>query len=355
MKIDSSEISMSSRNQLVKKDSRSESLKAWIGDERPDFEGQRSGISQLVPRQFDTLTVSEQARAAQRPECTAAGDTEFEASADVSVNKLIVEMMIEAVTGKKQKIEVVKVPKEGDVKDLRLKDPAAVNQGQEKAGWGIEYDYRETHYEHEEMTFKADGVIRTTDGKEINISVQLAMSREYYDEQNISIRAGDAKMKDPLVINLDGSAPQLTDSRFAFDIDADGNKDNISSLSPGSGFLAIDKNGDGVVNDGTELFGPRSGNGFVELAQYDKDGNKWIDENDSVYSKLRIWTRDASGKDSLSTLMGNNIGAIYLENVSTSFEIKSSTNQLQGEARSAGIYLTENGSAGTVQQIDLAV
>ena len=41
----------------------------------------------------------------------------------------------------------------------------------------------------------------------------------------------------------------------------------------GSGYLALDKNGDGTINDGSELFGTRNGDGFADLAQYDEDGN----------------------------------------------------------------------------------
>ena len=61
---------------------------------------------------------------------------------------------------------------------------------------------------------------------------------------------------------------------------SDGRKDNISFVQPGSGFLAVDKNNDGKINNGKELFGPNTGNGFDELAKYDSDGNQWIDESD---------------------------------------------------------------------------
>jgi hypothetical protein len=45
---------------------------------------------------------------------------------------------------------------------------------------------------------------------------------------------------------------------------------------------------DGRVNDGRELFGPRTGDGFAELAAYDDDGNNWIDENDGIHDNLSI-------------------------------------------------------------------
>ena len=54
-------------------------------------------------------------------------------------------------------------------------------------------------------------------------------------------------------------------------------------LGSGSGFLALDKNGNGKIDDGSELFGTKSGDGFADLAEYDSDGNGWIDEKGRVY------------------------------------------------------------------------
>ena len=125
------------------------------------------------------------------------------------------------------------------------------------------------------------------------------MTRVYVEQTDISLRLGDAvkQKKDPLVINFNGSAAQLTSTKFSFDIDTDGTTENISFAAPGSGFLALDKNHDGKINDGSELFGPASGNGFKELAAYDQDGNQWIDENDAVFSRLKVWSKDGEGKD----------------------------------------------------------
>lgn len=84
----------------------------------------------------------------------------------------------------------------------------------------------------------------------------------------------------------------------------------------------MDINGDGKINDGNELFGPKSGNGFSDLAAFDEDGNGWIDENDFVYDKLRIWTKDKYGNDSLLAIGKKGIGAIYLAVVNQSLPLK---------------------------------
>ena len=51
----------------------------------------------------------------------------------------------------------------------------------------------------------------------------------------------------------------VRDQTFKFDLDADGREDEISMLGKGSGFLALDKNGNGKIDDGSELFGTKSG------------------------------------------------------------------------------------------------
>lgn len=160
---------------------------------------------------------------------------------------------------------------------------------------------------------------------------------------------------DPLVINFDGTAAELTQTKFSFDLDSDGTQESISFAGPGAGFLTLDLNQDGIINSGAELFGPASGNGFVELAGYDQDSNGWIDENDAIYQKLRIWTKDADGNNQLFALGKKGIGAIYLGNAPTQFAIKDAANNLQGQVKSTGLFIRENGTAGTVQQVDLAV
>jgi hypothetical protein len=235
-------------------------------------------------------------------------------------------------------------------------DQAPVQTVQPPAGFGVEYDRHESYSESEQTSFAASGVVNTSDGRQINFSVSLAMTRSYHEESDVSIRLGDArKTKDPLVLNFAGTAAQLTSQRFKFDLNSDGQNENINFVAGGSGFLALDRNGDGQINNGSELFGATSGNGFAELAALDADHNGWIDENDAAYNQLRVWTKDAAGKDQLATLKQANVGAMSLASVATPFDLKDGSNALQGQIRASGIFLQENGQAGTLQQIDLTV
>jgi len=62
------------------------------------------------------------------------------------------------------------------------------------------------------------------------------------------------KLKDPLVLSFDGQMPTLSTKTFSFDIDSDGKSDQISQLNAGNGFLALDRNNNKKIDDGSELF-----------------------------------------------------------------------------------------------------
>jgi len=206
-------------------------------------------------------------------------------------------------------------------------------------------------YEYEEVTYQANGVVHTADGKTITVDINMHMSREFVSFMGISSNGG--MPVDPLVINYGGTAASLMGEKFLFDLTMDGNMDSLSVLAEGSGFLAIDWNGDGIINDGSELFGPTTGCGFSELRKYDSDGNGWIDENDEIFDKLVVWSRDKDGNDTVFTLKELGIGAIFLGDIATEFSFKSERNETLGVMRSTSFFLKSCGGAGTLSHIDL--
>ena len=210
------------------------------------------------------------------------------------------------------------------------------------------------HNESEYTTFQSTGMAVTEDGRSISFGLELSMSRSFTAKFE-SLTSENVIVTDPLIINIDNGYAGLTDVKFKFDLDSDGKMDEISFAGEGSGFLALDKDGNGKIDDGSELFGTKSGDGFADLAAYDQDGNSWIDENDEIYSQLKVWTKDADGNDKLMNLKEANVGAIYLGSASTEFSIKDETNTMQGAIRKTGIYLKETGEVGTIQHVDLAM
>ena len=209
--------------------------------------------------------------------------------------------------------------------------------------------------ENENTSFRTRGSVVTADGRQLSFGIELEMSRSFTEKYDTSSVEQSISYCDPLVINLNANIAEVSDQKFFFDIDSDGTKDSISQLSKNSGYLALDINQDGIINDGSELFGTKSGNGFKDLAKYDSDGDGWIDEDDEIWSKLLIWSKDEKGNDTLYHLTDKGVGAICLQNISTDFSLNSAeTNQVNAKIRNTGIFLYENGTVGTVQHLDLA-
>lgn len=104
----------------------------------------------------------------------------------------------------------------------------------------------------------------------------------------------------PILIDVAGDGFSLSDAAggVVFDLDGNHSPEQIAWTLPGSddGWLALDWNGNGAIDNGTELFGnftPQEtgpiGNGYLALALYDDDGDGVVDANDPVFARLVVW------------------------------------------------------------------
>ena len=367
MKIANSMIELESQHTLTTSYSRKETILLGSTSSGNSSSAKQNTPESLAGQLQDQLDISQKALAALQQEKTQSAKSvssdpsnQYGISDEDKFKIELLQSLLKLLTGKNYQFQTLQ-PQSNSGTDLdQLK--AIISQAQQSLqnvqtqssqGSGLQVQVAESYQETEQLNFKAGGVVQTADGREINFDVQLNMSREFAQQSNISLQAG--KGVDPLVINFDGTAGQLTNTKYSFDLNSDGAAEQISFLKPGSGFLALDTNNNHKIDDGSELFGPKSGNGFSDLTKYDSDHNGWIDENDPIFDKLQIWTKDASGNDQLFSLGQKGIGAIFLGNISAQFNLKDQANVSQGESQQAGIFLKENGTAGTVQQIDLMV
>ena len=213
------------------------------------------------------------------------------------------------------------------------------------------------------INLSLSATLRDRNGSLTKINLELTMQESFISTLRSSRSALDSKgtapseklkLLDPLVIDYLGNGTELKDKTFKFDLDSDGKPDQISMLKRGSGFLALDKNGDGKINNGSELFGTKSGDGFADLARYDSNGDRKIDKNDPIFNKLRIWTPDENGNGRLIGLGEAGIGALYLDAKRSEQIMKGMNGNILGIKRKSAGFERLNGTKGELHHIDFA-
>lgn len=154
----------------------------------------------------------------------------------------------------------------------------------------------------------------------IDAGTQIASFQQVLEQRELqlNVTANPQPQKtDPLVLDLAGNgfATRGLDDAVRFDLDADGRLDSISAPRGDDALLALDRNGNGRIDDGRELFGDQNGaaNGFAELARFDDNGDGRIDAADAVFERLRLLRFDAEGRQHTQSLSQAGVSAIELQ------------------------------------------
>jgi len=118
-------------------------------------------------------------------------------------------------------------------------------------------------------------------------------------------KAGEAiSPYSPIILDLDGDGVETIGYKGGtyFDHDGNGFAEETGWAGSDDGFLVLDRNGDGIINSGRELFGDntflkngqKAPNGFAALAEFDDNRDGKIDSSDAIWSHLKVW-RDFDG------------------------------------------------------------
>ena len=115
----------------------------------------------------------------------------------------------------------------------------------------------------------------------------------------------DFRRVDPLILDLnkDGILTSAISKNTNFDHDGNGFAERTAWISQGDGLLVMDRDGNGSIDTGKELFGDqtilangnKAANGFAALAELDKNRDGKIDANDAAWSELRVWLDNGNG------------------------------------------------------------
>ncbi|MEE3662980.1 calcium-binding protein [Brenneria sp. g21c3] len=166
-----------------------------------------------------------------------------------------------------------------------------------------------------ENTYTGNGNEYVLDGSTLTVNGSLTIRNYDKDKNSLNIMLSDDEPDEtpetgkaetavsPIVIDLDGDGIETLKTGAAyFDLDGDALSELTGWVSPDDGLLALDRNGDGRIGNGGELFGNHTllsngktaDNGFLALTEYDDNGDKTIDAQDAAYANLKIW-RDLNG------------------------------------------------------------
>jgi hypothetical protein len=173
------------------------------------------------------------------------------------------------------------------------------------------------------------------------ISMQVSHVEAQVEIQNVQISTAD-----PLVLDMKGDGIELTSAGGGaiFDINGDGQKESTAWVKGSSAFLAMDRNDNGRIDDGGELFGDQHGaaDGFQELARFDFNGDTVIDRKDPVFKTLKVY-QDLNGNGSIDTGEVASIEKVGIASINLDFE-KSDINKNGNGLVLRGSFTTEDGT-----------
>ncbi|MFY2597132.1 calcium-binding protein [Achromobacter xylosoxidans] len=189
-------------------------------------------------------------------------------------------------------------------------------------------------------------------------------------------RLGGSVQNDPLALDLNGDGVVTTglSGGTQFDLDANGFREATGWVAPSDGLLVRDLNGNGIIDDGRELFGDRTqlpdgstaANGFQALAALDSNMDGKVDSQDASWSDLRVWqdrngdgvsaadellTMEQAGVSSISTVHTQHTPPVALGNQNAILQSGTFTRADGSTGAAASLLFTRNTAASVETEI----
>ena len=182
--------------------------------------------------------------------------------------------------------------------------------------------------------------------------VEMEMEMQNYMGDNTiyvdPFAVGNYAQHDPIVLDLNGDGVTTTnvqENYVNFDLNVNGFAERTGWIDGNDGFLVRDINGNGKIDDGTEMFGDKTllkngktaSNGYIALKELDGNGDGKIDSKDTAYNELKIW------KDSNSNGVTDNgelftLAELGIESINTNYTYKNTKDENTNTVYGTGTY-----------------
>ena len=202
------------------------------------------------------------------------------------------------------------------------------------------------------LYFRAWNIMRVPEGAWNNHNIweyTRLVLKDFFSEHRVA-------NSDPLVLDLDGDGIELTavsSTSASFDVDGDQFAERTGWVAPDDGFLALDRNANGTIDDISELFGNANQSGFDELATLDSNGDGTIDALDTQFVDLRVW-QDLNQDGVTDSGELKTLSELGIESINLTATDDGSQNALNTVART-GTFQRTDGTSGSVGDIEFRI
>lgn len=210
------------------------------------------------------------------------------------------------------------------------------------------------------LTINGGLTIENYDKDKSSLQIVLKDEEDDEDDDDEEPSTDEASTRtSPIVIDLDGDGVEtLALGASYFDHDGDGLSESSGWVNPDDGLLAYDRNGDGRISNGTELFGSHSilsngekaENGFQSLAEFDDNGDGVVDTQDASYATLRVW-RDLNGNGTSDAGELQILTQAGVASISTGYADSTHVDVHGNEHRQVATVVLSNGTASTAADV----